>query len=335
MTSRHLSSHFIDDREFYLILAGSFAFYLLLIFFFYMIPFDLNRPLAKPSPPARKIAMVLLPPQSVSKPIPPPPIPKPEKKKDPVRVVPKKSAKAPPPPSTLKKEEEKQKKEIPPQPTREEIERKNEEAVALQKAKELEKNRAVATSKFSSLFGNATDDVLQDKGLNVIATSKPSSNPATKEAPGVNLTDDLRVPIKNQEADRILKGLPSGKDKPTTPLLGEHETKHFASDSSTEKGESIRSPEEFERSFKAYEGRLKSFYDKTIQVKPSLKGVMIVKITIAADGTVARCDIISSSLNDKKFENEIARTILEQFRFSKIAQGEEYHDRALNFHPEK
>jgi TonB family protein len=333
MTTRPFSSQFIEDREFFLILAGSFAFYLILIVFFYMIPLDLNRTLSKSSPSARKITMVISPSQPVSKPLSPPPVPKPEKKEAPAPIVPKKAAKKPETPPALKKEGPK--KELPPLPTQEEIERKREEAIALQKEKELEKNRAVATSKFTSLFGNTADDVLQDKGLNVIASSKPSSNPAAKEVPGVTLGEDLNIPIKNQDADRILKGLPSGKDKQTSPLLGEHVTKHFGSDRGPEKGGSVRTPEDFEKSFKAYEGRLKSFYDKTIQVKPNLKGEMVVKITIAADGKVSRCEILSSSLNDKSFENEIARMILDQFRFSKIPEGEEYYDTPLKFRPEK
>lgn len=62
---------------------------------------------------------------------------------------------------------------------------------------------------------------------------------------------------------------------------------------------------------------------------------MVVKLTIVADGKVARCEILSSSLNDKTFENEIARMILEQFRFSKIAQGEESYEKPLTFNPQK
>jgi periplasmic protein TonB len=335
LTLRHNSFPFIEDREFKLILTGSFAFYLILVFLVYFIPVDLNKSVLKFPPQARKITMMIPRNPIVTKPLPPPPVVKPVNKNPSNPPIPTKAIKKPLPLPTLERKKPETIKEMPSPLKLEEIERKKEEALKLQRANELEKNKEVAKNKFASLFGNAPDDVLQNKNLNVIGTKKSYENKEPHELSGVNPTDNLQIPIKNTDADQILNELPLRKNSQNLTSLGEHETKHFGpAGDGLEKTKTLRSSEEFEKYFKAYEGRLKSFYDKTIQSEPSLKGIMVVRIFVAADGTVIKCEILSSSISNKKFENEIVRLIQEQFRFSKIAQGEEYHVRSLNFHPE-
>ncbi|MBI1823686.1 MAG: AgmX/PglI C-terminal domain-containing protein [Nitrospirae bacterium] len=324
MSSR-VDVHKIDDRlEFNLILAGTSAFYLALIVLLSILPLNWNHIRPQSTRPARKISLLVSQPKPAPRPVLPLPIPKPEKKKPPVPIRPKKAAKEPSPVP-----------ERPPEPSAEELEQKRSAALALQKARELEKNKEIANNKIASLFGNSAEDLIQNKNLNVIAAKNPAGHTGVKEIPAAPKGEDLQIPIQNLDTDSILKGLPAGKDNQSTALFGEHETKHFGSGGGTGKIESIRSPEDFERSFKAYEGRLKSFYDKTLQSKPALAGKMLVKIILAADGSVIRCDILSSTLNDRTFEEEIRRMIQEQFRFSRIAQGEESYNHSLKFHPEK
>jgi protein TonB len=327
-------SVFMDDRrEFNLILTGSFVFYLGLILLFYFTPVELVRSNARLHPAPRTITLLNTPSRPVPKPLPQPPAAvQPVKKKTAVPIQPKKALKSPP---KMPDKAPVPKPPAPPEPTAEEIERRKAESLALQRAKELEKNREIAKSKLSSLFGTSMNDVTQNSRLNVIATPKSAGNRSNRAVPAVPSGDDLQIQIQNPDTDSILKGLPSSREKKGGALFGEHETKRFGSSTETGKLESVRSPEDFEKSFKAYEGRLKSFYDKTLQAKPALNGSMTVKITVAADGTVSRCEILSSSLNDKTFEEEIRRMIQDQFRFSRIAQGEEYYNKSLNFRPEK
>jgi len=308
------------EREFHLILGASLFFYSALAVAIHSFSFHLVRQSPRHEP-ARKITMLITP-----KPVPPPPPvekPKPEFKKPLVKITPKKA------------EPPKVKQEPPPGPSPEELERQRAEALAQQKAREIERNKKIAESKFSSLFGSGTDDVLQDKSLNVLSTQNPHAPSAPKGVSNGTQSGNVQVAIKNQDVDQILNGIPTGQSRNGSGILGEHSAKQFGGGGSGNGYASVRTPEEFDRSFRMYEGRLTSYYDKTLQVEPELKGSMTIKITIAPDGHVLSCEILSSTLFDKKFEHEIAQMIQDQFHFTQIASGNEFYPKTINFHREK
>ncbi|MHB8481250.1 MAG: AgmX/PglI C-terminal domain-containing protein [Nitrospiria bacterium] len=319
------------DHEFHFFLIGSILFYTLLVFLVYRLPIENSRPASPKYSPPRKITMAIPSPPIKPKPLPPV---QPEIKKTPPRpIVPKKAEKFSPPPAVQPKENPQ-----PPSESPEEAARKEQERLALQRARELEKNREIAKNKLASLFGNTTDEVLQNKGANVITSAKSGSHPVKKGYPAGDSSGDLQ--INSQGIDQILKKLPggeSGKDA----TLGEHQTKVLSRQGEGNgiggKGAagSARTPDEVEQTFKAYEGRLRAYYDRILQTRPDLKGKMTVKMIIAADGHVIQCKVLSSHLGDKNFENEIAQIIQDQFKFSKIFQGEESFDKVLIFQPIK
>jgi protein TonB len=310
-----------ENREFNLILAGSCLFYAFLVLLVFRLPLPAKKPAPAYSSP-RKITMVVPPLPPKPKPVPP----RVENKTPaPVPVLPKKTVKPSPPPS-------------PPAQKAEDLQKMREERAARQKAEEAEKNRKLVQDKFASLFGNTTEEVTQSKGLDVISANKSGPPQVQKGTPAGVPSNELQV--KTEGIDRILKNLPASSDKKRA-VLGEHQTtllsgsggSRGSSPGGNGTGGSARTPEDIERLFKAYEGRLRSYYEKVLQTHPAFNGTMVIRMTIAPDGHVVRCDVLSSELNDKPFETEIARIIQEQFKFSKITQGDEFYDRKLTFHP--
>ncbi|MBI3606162.1 MAG: AgmX/PglI C-terminal domain-containing protein [Nitrospirae bacterium] len=307
-----------ENREFNLILAGSCLFYAFGVLLVFHLPLPAKRPAPAYSSP-RKITMVV-------PPLPPKPKPLPPRveNKTPVPVLPKKTVKPSPPPS-------------PPAQKTEDLQKKREERAARQKAEEAEKNRKLVQDQFASLFGNTTEEVTQSKGLDVISANKSGAPQVQKGTPAGVPSNELQV--KTEGIDRILKNLPASSDKKGA-VLGEHQTTLLSGSGGSGPdgngpGRSARTPEDIERLFKAYEGRLRSYYEKVLQTHPAFSGIMVIRMTIAPDGHVVRCDVLSSELKDKPFETEITRIIQEQFKFTKIIQGEEFYDRKLNFHPIK
>ncbi|HXN07378.1 MAG TPA: hypothetical protein VN944_09980 [Nitrospiria bacterium] len=293
------------DKEFRVILAASLLFYTLLGLFFQRV--NTEPRLLHPSlviPPPRKITLQINVPRE--KPLPPPRA----LLKAPVKVSPRTAANpeaAPAPPL-------------------------GPDALA-------KKNREIAQKKFNSLFGSVSDELIPDNGVNVISSPQGGpENPKRREPQGTGQAPpDLQ--IKTGDIDQLLNNAPGGDSgSKRKAVLGEHQTRSFSravgsGSGAGGRGGSSRSTEELEKSFKAYEGRLKSYYDRILVNRPDLKGIMVIRITLAADGHVLKCDIVSSDLNDKAFEGEISRIIQEQFKFAAISGKEEYYDRALNFHP--
>ncbi len=323
MNSRQSVSYPTGEREFHLFLIGSFLFYALLVFVIYAIPIENIRPAPPKYSPPRKIIMAIPPPPA--KPVPLPVRPE-IKKILPVPIVPKKTKKPSPPPMIQPKE-----KPQPPPESPEEIETKRQAQLALQQARELEKNKEIAKNRFASVFGNTTEEVLQNKGANVITTNKSAPALVKKENPdGISASDF-------QGIDQILKGIPGGETGKKA-AFGEHQAKLLSGGNGNGGNGpvgSARTPEDVDRVFKTYEGRLRAYYDKALQTRPDFKGKITLSIVIAADGHVVKCEILSSNLGDKPFESEIARIIQDQFKFSKITRGEESFDKELNFHPIK
>ncbi len=302
-----------ENREFNLILAGSCLFYAFLVLLVFRLPLPAKKPAPAYSSP-RKITMAV-------PPLPPKPIPIPPRveNKTPAPVLPKKTVKPSPPPAQKA----------------EDLQKKREERAARQKAEESEKNRKLVQDQFASLFGNTAEEVTQNKGLDLISANKGGSPQVQKGTPVGVPSNELQV--KTEGIDRILKNLPSASDKKGA-VLGEHQTALLSGSGGNGPGGngpggSARTPEDIERLFKAYEGRLRSYYEKVLQTHPVFSGIMVIRMTLAPNGHVVRCDVLSSELNDKLFETEIVRIIQEQFKFTKITQGEEFYDRKLNFHP--
>src|SRR5688572_22674984 len=75
-----------------------------------------------------------------------------------------------------------------------------------------------------------------------------------------------------------------------------------------------RSREEIERVFDANKGRIYTLYNRALRENPALQGKVVLRLTIAPDGRVTFCEIVSSELNDPELERGLVQRVL-QFQF--------------------
>jgi TonB family protein len=75
-----------------------------------------------------------------------------------------------------------------------------------------------------------------------------------------------------------------------------------------------RSREEIERVFDANKGRIFTLYNRALRENPALQGKVVLRLTIAPDGRVTFCEIVSSELNDPELEKGLVQRVL-QFQF--------------------
>ena len=79
-------------------------------------------------------------------------------------------------------------------------------------------------------------------------------------------------------------------------------------------GKASRSREEIELVFDKNKGAIFSLYNRALRVDPSLEGKIVLRLTIAPNGAVTRCEIVSSELGDQELERKLVARIL-LFRF--------------------
>jgi TonB family protein len=75
-----------------------------------------------------------------------------------------------------------------------------------------------------------------------------------------------------------------------------------------------RSREEIERVFDANKGRIYTLYNRALRGNPALQGKVVLRLTIAPDGRVTFCEVVSSELNDPELERGLVQRVL-QFQF--------------------
>jgi periplasmic protein TonB len=66
-----------------------------------------------------------------------------------------------------------------------------------------------------------------------------------------------------------------------------------------------RSREEIERVFDANKGRIYTLYNRALRENPALQGKVVLRLTIAPDGRVTFCEVVSSELNDPELERAL------------------------------
>lgn len=75
-----------------------------------------------------------------------------------------------------------------------------------------------------------------------------------------------------------------------------------------------RSSEEIQMVFDRNKGTLNAIYNRALRQNPTLAGKVVLKLTIAPDGTLSQCELVSSELNDPDLERKlIARVQLFDF----------------------
>ena len=81
----------------------------------------------------------------------------------------------------------------------------------------------------------------------------------------------------------------------------------------TRSGESnldSRSREEIERIFDSNKGAIYQIYNRALRTNPALQGKVVLSVTIAPDGRVTHCEIVSSELGDPDLEQKLVQRVL-------------------------
>ena len=79
-------------------------------------------------------------------------------------------------------------------------------------------------------------------------------------------------------------------------------------------GKASRSREEIELVFDKNKGAIFALYNRALRRDPSLEGKLVLRLTIAPNGTVTNCEIISSELGDPELERKLVQRV-KLFRF--------------------
>lgn len=75
-----------------------------------------------------------------------------------------------------------------------------------------------------------------------------------------------------------------------------------------------RSREEIELIFDRNKSAIYALYSRALRTNPDLKGKLVLEITIAPDGSVTNCSVVSSELNDADLERKLVARV-KLFRF--------------------
>lgn len=79
-------------------------------------------------------------------------------------------------------------------------------------------------------------------------------------------------------------------------------------------GKASRSREEIELIFDKNKGAIFALYNRALRVDPSLEGKLVLRLTIAPDGSVTFCEVVTSELGDPDLESKLVARV-KLFRF--------------------
>lgn len=82
-------------------------------------------------------------------------------------------------------------------------------------------------------------------------------------------------------------------------------------------GKSRRTTEDVQLVFDRNKGGIYSLYRRALRQNPGLEGTLVLRLEIQPDGSVTRCDIVSSELKDADLERKIVARI-RQINFGKL-----------------
>jgi TonB family protein len=93
-----------------------------------------------------------------------------------------------------------------------------------------------------------------------------------------------------------------------------------------------RSEEEIALVFDRNKGAIDTMYQRALRDKPDLQGKVVLELTIAPDGSVQRCEIVSSELNDPELERKLVARV-KSFRFEAKDVGTITVTKPIDFFP--
>ena len=248
-------------------------------------------------------------------------LPVPEQTHQEVQAIPPRLAKLilekkkqpPPPPVTKpkaeKKEAPKKKAQEKPQTKKQETARKKAERTGL-----VALSDELADLRESFDVASLQDNKLQQKVGKAAAPTTTNSTiltaKASKGSGGINTSTLSQNTGGQQLASRsttnVTSTLPSGTSS----------SKRSGAGRTAGRGE-----EEIERVFQQNKGAIFSLYNRELRKDPTLQGKVVMELTIAPDGKVVKCRIVSSELNNPELEHKlVSRVKLFRFAAKDVAQ---------------
>jgi protein TonB len=97
-------------------------------------------------------------------------------------------------------------------------------------------------------------------------------------------------------------------------------------------GKASRSEEEIALVFARNTRAIDALYQRALRDRPDLQGKVVLELTIQPDGTISRCEIISSDLNDPELERKIVARV-KSFRFEAKDVGAITVTKPIDFFP--
>ena len=97
-------------------------------------------------------------------------------------------------------------------------------------------------------------------------------------------------------------------------------------------GKASRSEEEIALVFDRNKGAIYALYTRALRDKPDLQGKVVLELTIGADGSIERCQIVSSELNDPELERKLIARV-KSFRFEAKDVGTITVTKPIDFFP--
>jgi protein TonB len=97
-------------------------------------------------------------------------------------------------------------------------------------------------------------------------------------------------------------------------------------------GKASRSEEEIALVFDRNKGAIYALYTRALRDNPDLQGKVVLELTIAADGSVQRCAIVSSELKDPELERKLVARV-KSFRFDAKDVGTITVTKPIDFFP--
>lgn len=285
------------ERRFRVVTRNAFIVFAILAVLIPLIPVPEKQFAKAPAIPDRIVKLVIQ-----QKAPPPPPPPKIEEKK--------------PEPDKIKPVEQ-PKPEPKPQPTAREKAQKQ-MANVLDQLADLRDNsvldKAAQTKNLTGKVGEQTRSersLLTSKvggssgGINTAALSRGYGG-GTGALTGHTTTQVSSAVLEGQAADKVQRG--SGSNKAT------------------------RSEEEIALVFDRNKGAIYALYTRALRDNPDLQGKVVLELTIAADGSVQRCEIVSSELKDPELERKLVARV-KSFRFEARDVGTITVTKPIDFFP--
>lgn len=286
------------EARFRRVMRNAFIAFAVLAVVIQFVPVPERTLMRAPAIPDRIVKLV------VEKPVPPPPPPPPkveEKKPEPEKIKPV----------------EQPKPEPKPQPTAREKAQKSMAKVVDQLAALRDNSMLDKAAQTRNLTGKVDGETRSERSLLTSKVGGSSGGINTSQLSrgygggagslnGHTTTQVSSAVLANAAADKVQRGAGNGK--------------------------AARSEEEIALVFDRNKGAIYALYTRALRDKPDLQGKVVLELTISADGSVEKCAIVSSELNDPELERKLVARV-KSFRFDARDVGTITVTKPIDFFP--